>query len=187
MYTIKNLLKDVCCDLSRYEEECPVFCKQALLNKIAVALHSPAFFAILIHRFGYWINVRPKHQNYPLRYCLKGVYYVLRFISIISTKIVISQLSVIKGGLYISNKGNCIIGVRSMGRNCTIGYSTTIGMGRENMPPIIGNNVLIGSNTMVYGKITLGDNAIIEDNTVVSKNIPSGIRVRGNPARMVKE
>ncbi|MFC1738374.1 acyltransferase [Planctomycetota bacterium] len=47
----------------------------------------------------------------------------------------------------------------------------------------IGNNVWISSGSIILFGVTIGDNAIISAGSVVTKNVPEGAFVGGNPAR----
>lgn len=49
----------------------------------------------------------------------------------------------------------------------------------------IGNNVFIGMNTVILKGTTIGDNVIIGANSTVTKDIPSGVVVAGNPAKII--
>ena len=78
-----------------------------------------------------------------------------------------------------------------IGANCTLRHSTTIGNkklsdGSCSGSPIIGKNVEIGSNTVILGPITVGDNAVIGAGSVVVKDVPEGAVVVGNPARVIR-
>lgn len=54
------------------------------------------------------------------------------------------------------------------------------------MGPIsIGNNVFIGMNTIIMPGVTIGDDCVIGAMSLVSKNIPSGSVVAGNPAKII--
>ncbi len=48
---------------------------------------------------------------------------------------------------------------------------------------IIGRNVSIGSNTSLIAPVTIGDDALTGASAVVTKDVPAGERVAGNPAR----
>lgn len=54
-------------------------------------------------------------------------------------------------------------------------------------PITIGNNVLIGANSVVLPSVSIGDNVIIGAGSVVSKNIPSNSIAVGNPCKVIKE
>lgn len=49
----------------------------------------------------------------------------------------------------------------------------------------IGNNVFIGSGSIVLPGVNIGDNVIVGAGTVVTKDIPSGAVVVGNPAKVI--
>lgn len=53
--------------------------------------------------------------------------------------------------------------------------------GRLKGTPTIGNNVWIGINAAVVGKITIGDDVLIAPNSFVNCDIPSHSVVFGNP------
>jgi acetyltransferase-like isoleucine patch superfamily enzyme len=55
----------------------------------------------------------------------------------------------------------------------------------NNGRPEIGRNVWIGSDCVVCGAITIGDGATLLPGTVLTKSIPAGVVMRGNPARLV--
>jgi bifunctional UDP-N-acetylglucosamine pyrophosphorylase/glucosamine-1-phosphate N-acetyltransferase len=72
-----------------------------------------------------------------------------------------------------------------------IGENTNVGAGtitcnydgvRKNKTTI-GRNAFIGSNTSLIAPVTVGDDAITGASAVVTKDVPPGERVAGNPAR----
>ncbi|MCE2563791.1 sugar O-acetyltransferase [Komagataeibacter sp. FNDCF1] len=50
-------------------------------------------------------------------------------------------------------------------------------------PVTIGRNVWIGGGAILLPGITVGDHAIIGAGSVVTRDVPSGVTVAGNPAR----
>lgn len=52
--------------------------------------------------------------------------------------------------------------------------------------PTIGNGVVIGSNAIILGPITVGDNARIGSGAVVVKSVPANSTAVGVPARIVR-
>lgn len=55
-----------------------------------------------------------------------------------------------------------------------------------NCSPIeIGNNVFIGSNTIILPNVKIEDNVIIAAGSVVTKDIPKNSVVGGNPAKII--
>lgn len=81
----------------------------------------------------------------------------------------------------------------SIGDNTTIGFNTTIltheylvheyRLGRV----IIGNNVLIGANSLIMPGVTIGDGAIVSAGTYVYRDVPAGSFVGGNPMQIIYE
>ena len=72
-----------------------------------------------------------------------------------------------------------------------VGEQTNVGAGtitcnydgvRKNKTTI-GRNVFIGSNSSLIAPVTIGDNALTGASAVVTKDVPAGERVVGNPAR----
>lgn len=46
---------------------------------------------------------------------------------------------------------------------------------------VVGNNVMIGADTIIMPGVTIGDNVIIAAGSVISKDVPSGTVVGGYP------
>lgn len=71
-----------------------------------------------------------------------------------------------------------------IGKNCNI--ATGVVIGKTNRPgggtPVIGNNVWIGSNAVIVGKIKIGNNVLIAPNAYVNIDVPDNSIVIGNPA-----
>ena len=50
---------------------------------------------------------------------------------------------------------------------------------------VVGNNVFIGINAIIMPGVIIEDNVIVAAGSVVTKSIPSGVIVGGNPARII--
>ncbi len=71
-----------------------------------------------------------------------------------------------------------------MGKNINISKGVTNGQenrGKRKGVPIIGNDVWIGANATIVGKITIGDDVLIAPNSYVNIDVPSHSIVLGNP------
>lgn len=79
----------------------------------------------------------------------------------------------------------------SIGRNSIIGYNTTI-LAHEYLieeyrlgEVQIGSNVMIGANTTILPGIIIGDGAIVSAGSLITKDVPEGAFVGGNPAQVI--
>jgi acetyltransferase-like isoleucine patch superfamily enzyme len=80
-----------------------------------------------------------------------------------------------------------------IGRNCVIGYNTTI-LAHEYLVDEyrlgevkIGDGVLIGANSTILPGVEIGDGAIIAAGTVVHKDVPPRVFVGGNPMNIIRD
>jgi bifunctional UDP-N-acetylglucosamine pyrophosphorylase/glucosamine-1-phosphate N-acetyltransferase len=79
--------------------------------------------------------------------------------------------------------------------NATIGANTNIGAGtitcnydgEKKHPTVIGEDVFIGSDTMLVAPLTLGDGSRTGAGAIVTKNVPADTLVVGMPARAIKK
>ncbi len=89
------------------------------------------------------------------------------------------------GGIYIGHAYNITINSRAkIGCNCNIHKGAVIGQanrGKRKGYPTIGNRVYIGINSVIVGKVTIGDDVMIAPNSFVNVDIPSYSVVFGNP------
>lgn len=97
----------------------------------------------------------------------------------------------IQGGFRISHN-YAVIHPQKAGENFFVGHGVTIGKGtsREGSSdytyPVIGDNVSIFANAVVFGNIVIGDNVKIGAGAVVNRDIPRGCTVVGNPCRIIQ-
>ena len=54
-------------------------------------------------------------------------------------------------------------------------------------PVHIGNHVWIGRSAIILKGVTIGDGAIVGAGSIVTRDVPPGCLVAGNPARVIKE
>lgn len=92
-------------------------------------------------------------------------------------------------GFYIGHFGTIIVSVNSsIGHNCNISPGVTIGAtrrGEKKGAPKIGNLVWIGTNAIIVGNITIGNNVLIAPGAYVNFDVPDNSIVLGNPAKII--
>lgn len=49
----------------------------------------------------------------------------------------------------------------------------------------IGNNVYIGTNSLIMPGVTIGDNVLVAAGSVVTHSIPNNVVIGGNPAHVI--
>lgn len=135
------------------------------------ALLSQGWWAVFVYRLGHQTRAGGGlwHLGYPL--AVLG-YKVIE----LTTGISLQPDTKVGRGCYISHFGQIIIASTvEIGDNCNIGQGVTLGLGRKGRhwgAPRIGNRVFIGANAVIYGPVTIGDDAAIGPNCVVSENVP---------------
>lgn len=81
-----------------------------------------------------------------------------------------------------------IINAESIGKNFSVKHCVTVGnkIGGNANRPKIGENVTIHCNAVVVGDITIGNNVVIGSGTILYKSVPDNCEVVGNPAFILR-
>ncbi len=66
-------------------------------------------------------------------------------------------------------------------------FHTTTDGGIVSAPVIIEDRVWIGCRALILSGVTIGEGSVIAAGAVVSKDVPAGSLVAGNPARVIRE
>jgi serine O-acetyltransferase len=151
------------------------------LRRTVNCLRSPGVQAVIVFRFGQWLDSQPS----PLRLLLQPVYFFFNGLVQIMWGIELPRSATIGPGFYIGHFGGITIAPDVViGRNCNISQDLTIGLsgqGEKAGVPTIGDNVYIGPGARVFGKISIGSNVKIGANAVVYKDIPDNAIVVLDP------
>ena len=115
-----------------------------------------------------------------------GILYRLRLNSLsVKSGIQIPTETKIGKGFFIAHFGSIIINPAVViGDNVNIAPGVVIGKanrGEKKGVPIIGNKVWIGANSIIVGKISIGDDVLIAPGAYVNIDVPEHSVVIGNP------
>jgi serine O-acetyltransferase len=91
-------------------------------------------------------------------------------------------------GFYVGHAGMIFIGPTRIGRNFSLTHNVTIGFGHSERArgfPVIGDDVWVGTGSVLSGAIRVGDGATIANGTMLSRSVPPRTLCAGNPGRVV--
>lgn len=164
-------------DLKKYKK----YSGKSSLNLI---LTTQGLWAIIVYRISNTI------YNSSLPFVLKKPLLLLAILIRkwieITTGISIPHSAKIGKSFYIGHFSGIIINSNAIiGNNCNISQGVTIGVsgrGDKRGVPIIGNNVYIGANAVIAGKIKIGNNCTIAANSLVVNSFDDLSTIIGVPA-----
>ncbi|WP_026706191.1 serine O-acetyltransferase [Flavobacterium soli] len=156
------------------------------------------FFTIVFFTQGFWaiFQYRIAHSVYKmnipiLKQCFQLLCLFWQKVIEILTGISIPASAKIGKSFYIGHFGGIILNANaSIGDNCNLSQGVTIGIsgqGENRGVPIIRNNVYIGANSVVAGKIVVEDDVLIAACSLVNKNVMFRSVMMGVPAIKVSE
>lgn len=141
------------------------------------------------HGLAYYLVNYPTYRNLFYHRIGKSA-KLLRIILFPDSMFEIASRTSIDGGMNVLNHPYAtIINAKKIGKNCVVHQCTTIGNkqdSRNDLVPIIGDNVTISAHSVIIGKIKIGNNVIIGAGSIVVKDVPDNVVVAGNPARIIK-
>lgn len=146
---------------------------------------NPGFWIVAIFRFGMWADSLPSKF---LRIPMWVLYRLL--------KLTLRRYNVhlwagrsgtrIGAGLKLIHPTNVMIGNNvEIGEDCLIFHDVTLGTGQIPGTPKIGNNVDIYPGARVLGGVTIGDNSMVGANCVVTRDVPSDSIILTPPGRVI--
>lgn len=161
----------------------------SLASRAWLLASSPGLQLMLMHRITHWSYLKRENGGWRSWFCRLMVIPLapLKLAIKINTKSEIRHDIKIEDGVCFSDQGHIIFAARKTGTGTVIGARVTVGMrGKaDEGRPEIGRNVWIGSDCVVYGAISIHDGTTLLPGTVLTKSIPTGVVMQGNPARLV--
>jgi len=155
-------------------------------STLAVLITQQGLWAIFVYRISNAIY-RSKTPNFIKKILLVFSVFFQKIIEIL-TGISLPYSASIGHSFYIGHFGGIIINSQSViGHNCNVSQGVTIGVSGRNSSrgvPVIGNNVYIGANAVVAGKIAIGNNCVIGANSLVVNSFDNDVTILGVPAKI---
>ena len=74
-------------------------------------------------------------------------------------------------------------------KNCNLNKGCTLvkeNRGKREGAPVLGDNVWVGTNSVVVGNIHIGNDVLIAPNAYVNFDVPEHSIVLGNPGKIIK-
>lgn len=100
--------------------------------------------------------------------------------------LIIPYSTTIGPGMKMAHAYSTVLNAESIGKNFTFIHCTTLGLRNSGERPTICDNVSLGANVVIIGKVKIGNNVTIGAGSVVVKDIPDNCVAVGNPARIIK-
>ena len=166
-----------------YDVKAAFHCDPALRGKFFAVFELfmyQGLWAILFHRISHFL--------YTLKIPIlpRFISQVMRFL----TGIEIHPGAFIDKGFFIDHGMGVVIGETvEIGKNVLMYHQVTLGGSSLNAGkrhPTIGDNVLLGAGSKLFGPIHIGNDCQIGGGAVVFKDVPSHSVVVGNPGRIIK-
>jgi serine O-acetyltransferase len=141
-----------------------------------------SYFQWLLRRAEYWHNC----HDHPIG---QAITILLRLrLKFLGERLGFSiPLNTFGPGLSIAHVGTIVVnGNARIGARCRLSHGVTIGIGPKGSPDI-GDDVWIGPNAMILGRVDVGDGATVRPGAVVVHDVEAGAHVAGVPARRIDE
>lgn len=152
-------------------------------------IHNPSLYCTIVYRKAHYYMAKHKTRGGVFNWLL-GLYSRTKLNRVARKYSFQIPYDVEIGpGFHFIHFGRLIMAPKvKIGSNCNILTGVTIGTttrGAKAGIPTIGNNVWIGPNAVIVGKITIGDDVLIAGNAFVNFDVPSHSIVVGNPGKII--
>lgn len=174
---MRELIRIIRADAYRYTGD------KSIISLLKLYLRTPGFKYTSRMRFTQYCK-----SSKLFRFFFPIAYLMYRH-SMFKYGIIIPYKTSIGPGFYIGHFGNIVINSDVViGKNVNISHGVTIGQGGDDNAkgcPIIGDNVYIGPNSTIIGKVQIGNNSAVGANAFVNKDVLPSVTVGGVPAKII--
>ncbi len=160
--------------------------KPSAFRKLRFWIKDFGLHCVAVYRFGKWsarLYRRAKLLGLPFMVLHSLLNYAMQFFH----HIFIDD-AIVGPGFFIGHVGTIYIGPVVIGENFSVTHNVTIGIGhsegKEGLPTI-GNNVWVGTGSVISGAVTIGNQVTIANGTMLTRSVPDGCLVAGNPGRVI--
>jgi serine acetyltransferase len=158
------------------------------LGRALIWIRSLGLLVLAFQRLSHHYRARRERHGWTVEtIALRALLAIGRWPVSMIAKCDVAESTVIGRGVYLSDGGFLVLGPQSIGSGTLIHERVTIGVrAGERHRPVIGENVWIGPDCVIYGNIVLGDGATVLPGSVVSMTVSDRAVVGGNPATVVR-
>jgi len=174
-----SLHKLIQSDLERYGPS-----HSGILWEIYYALVFPHFSSVLLYRLA--------HAYYRKGFWGRHLARFLRHLNLFLHACDIMYEAEIGEGFFLTHPVGVVIGIAKIGKNAEIYQNVTIGVKdlfqgepKQDMFPVIGDNVCLFAGAVIIGAIKIGNNVRVGANAVVLSDIPDNATAVGVPAKAI--
>ena len=135
-------------------------------------------WALFQYRVAHAVYERNPHSQWLL------LLYAWRKVTEMTTGMSLPHQARLGSGLNLAHFGPIVVGGHvTVGSDCHLGQGVTLGdtasQGKEGSPTL-GNGVYVGVNSLVVGRIRVGDGAMVGALSFVDRDVPAHSVVHGN-------
>lgn len=158
-------------------------------NFITIVFFTQGFWAVFQYRIANFCYT--KITFFPLNWVIKVIMLLWQKNIEILTGISIPASVKIGHSFYIGHFGGIVINANTIiGDNCNISQGVTFGVSGlkgKRGTPVLGNNIYIGANAVIVGKIKIGDNALLGANSLINSDVSNNSVMVGVPAIKISD
>lgn len=154
---------------------------------LLTSLTSPGLWMLTFQRVAYASTV---HRNVrsPVWWLSRFLESLGAYLNAVIGKSDLADDCEIRGAVYLPDKGYCMLGAVSVGAGSVLHHRVTFGIAVTSADrPTVGENVWVGPDSVIAGKLHVGDGATILPGSYLTASVPPRAVVQGNPAKVIQQ